>query len=271
VFSASWPALATQSSLAAGTLALSGAGNPARAGIFAACVRLLSGTTAINGIVATSLYPRLAQGPPEGSARDRRVVTVALQLVVVLAAGATGVCVVFGRAITGAFLGRSSHVEVAALVLTMAAALPLGNIVTFAYQMLARSHERAMIGPFALGSALTVVLAVAAVAAAGPRVDLVAGSLLIGQMVNMAWLGLRVRAHCPDVAGVAARSMAIAPIVGLLACASLLPGAGLPSGLALLALAVALLGRLRALARSLLADLGRRGRPATPPELDHSP
>lgn len=128
-----------------------------------------------------------------------------------------------------------------------------------------------MIGPFAFGSALTVALAVVAVATAGPRVDLVGGSLLIGQMVNMAWLGGRVRAHCPDVAGVAARSMAIAALVGLLACASLAPGARLPAGLALAVLAAALLGGLRPFARSLLADLSRRGRPAAPPELDHSP
>jgi O-antigen/teichoic acid export membrane protein len=265
VFSASWPALATQSSLAAGTLALSGSGSPATAGVFAACVRLLSGITAINGIVATSLYPRLAQRAREGSDADRRVVTVALRLISVLAAGATAVCVLFGGAITGTFLGRSSPVEVAALVLAMAAALPLGNIVMFAYQMLARGHERAMVPPFALGSSLTVGLAVATVATAGARVDLVAASLLIGQLVNMAWLGQRVRDRCPYVARVAARAMATAALVDLVACASLLPGAALPAGLALVALAVALVAGLRAFAGSLLAELGRRRRPGSTP------
>ena len=56
-----------QTSMAAGTFILSGSGRPAAAGVFAACVRLLTGLNAISGIVATAMYPRLAQ-----SGRRRR-------------------------------------------------------------------------------------------------------------------------------------------------------------------------------------------------------
>jgi O-antigen/teichoic acid export membrane protein len=243
------PAFTTQSSLAAGTLILSGFGSPATAGIFAACVRLLSGINAINGIVATSLYPRLARGDGEG---DRQVVGAALGLIALLAASATAVCALLGSPIAVAFLGESTRAEVAALVLTMAAALPLGNIVMFTYQMLARGFERATIAPFAVGGPLTLGLGIAAVAIAGARVDLVAASLLTGQIVTMAGLGLRLRRSCPDLAASAARATAVALLVGLLACASLVPGGALPAGLALLALTGVLLVALRPVARALL-------------------
>jgi hypothetical protein len=144
----------------------------------------------------------------------------------------------------------------------MAAALPLGNIVMFVYQMFARGHERAALMPFALGAPATIAFGILAVSIAGPRVDFVGASLLIGQMTTMAALGIRVRARCPDVASVAGRSMAMALVVVLLAGASLLPGGAAPAGLILLAVAAVLLARLWPTATSLLADI-RRGRAAS--------
>jgi O-antigen/teichoic acid export membrane protein len=253
VLSVGGPAFTTQASLAAGTLILSGAGRPAAAGTFAACVRLLSGINAINGIVATSLYPRLARGAAGGSDGDRQVVGVALGLIALLATGATAVTALLGEPIAEVFLGTSSEREVAALVLTMAAALALGNIVLFTYTMLARGFERATIAPFALGGPLTLVLGIAAVASGGARVDLVAASLLAGQLVTMAGLGLRVRASCPDIALAVARAMALALLVAALASLSQLRIAALAAGLALLALSAVLAAALRPFARSLLA------------------
>jgi O-antigen/teichoic acid export membrane protein len=240
---------------------LSGAGSPATAGIFAACVRLLTGINAINGIVATALYPRLARMAGEGSAGDRHLVAVALRLIALVCVAATAVCALFGAPIAVAFLGHSSPAVIAALVLTMAAALPLGNIVMFVYQMFARGHERATLAPFAIGTPATIAFGILAVAIGGAHVDFVAASLLIGQLTTMAALGMRVRARCPDVASVVGRSMAMAVLAVLLACASLLPGGALPAGLVLAAVAGALLTQLWPIAGSLLADM-RRGRPA---------
>jgi O-antigen/teichoic acid export membrane protein len=259
VFSIAGPAFATQSSTAAGTLILSGAGSPSTAGIFAACVRLLTGINAINGIVATALYPRLARFAGEGSEGDRHLVAVALSLIALICVSATAVCALFGGPIAVAFLGHSSRADTTALVLTMAAALPLGNTVMFVYQMFARGHERAALTPFALGAPATIALGILAVSIAGARVDFVGASLLIGQLTTMAALGIRVRARCPDVASVAGRSMVMALLVVLLAGASLLPRGALPAGLILVAVAAMLLARLWPTAMSLLADI-RRGR-----------
>jgi O-antigen/teichoic acid export membrane protein len=255
VLSVGGPAFTTQASLAAGTLILSGSGRPAAAGTFAACVRLLSGINAINGIVATSLYPRLARGAAGDAEADRQVVTVALGLIALLATSAAAVSALLGGPIADVFLGASSGREIAALVLTMAAALALGNIVLFTYTMLARGFERATIAPFALGGPLTVALGIAAVAGAGARVDLVAASLLAGQLVTMAGLGLRVRTYCPDIAAPALRAMALAGLVAVLAAASLLRVGALPAGVALLVLAALLAAALRPFARSLRATV----------------
>jgi O-antigen/teichoic acid export membrane protein len=265
VFAIGAPAFTAQTSVAAGTLVLSGAGSPAKAGIFAACVRLLTGINAIAGVVATSLYPRLARGAAEGSAGDREVVGVALRLIALIAGAATAFCALLGRAVAVAFLGDSSRATIAALILTMAAALPLGNTVLFTSAMVARRHERATLVPFMLGGALTIGLAIAAVALAGPRADLVAAALLIGQSATMAGLGIRAGVRCPDLAQTTRQAMAVALLVALLACASLVPGAALPAGLALLGVAAASLVRLRPLARSLLGDAVRLRRRREPP------
>lgn len=251
VFLVGWPAFATQSSMAAGTLVLSGSGRLATAGVFAACVRLLTGVNAINGIVATSLYPRLARSATDGSTGDREVVSVALMLIALIGAGATAVCVLFGDVITVALLSTSSHERRAALVLTMASALPLGNIFMFTYQMFARGRERATLVPFAIGAPVTIGLGVAAVAVAGGRVDLVGGSLLLGQLMTMVALGLRVRDCGADIATATTRSMATAVLVGVLACGALVPGFSLVAGLALVLLLAALVVGLWPFARSL--------------------
>lgn len=236
------PSVTAQSSLAAGTLVLTGAGSAAHAAIFASCVRLLSGINAINAVVAMSLYPRLAQGAVSESQDDRRLVSIALRLIAFLVTGVTAVCALCAAPIAVALLQTSSHTAKATLVLVVAAALPLGNIVLFNYQMIAYGRERATLTPFALGGSLTVAAAMITVAAAGPREDLVAASLLAGQLATMAVLGVRMRATSPGVGDETNRAMAVALLVGLLACASLVPGGTIPAGLTLFVLA-ALLGR----------------------------
>src|SRR5436305_10981785 len=92
------PPVMAQASMAGGTLILSASSSPAAAGVFAACVRLLTGLNAITGIVATAMYPRLAQDRPATTTRDAALVTVGLRLNVLTTASATGVCVLVGPA-----------------------------------------------------------------------------------------------------------------------------------------------------------------------------
>lgn len=268
VFLVGGPAFTTQSSMAAGTLILSGAGHPAKAGIFAACVRLVTGVNAISGIVATSLYPRLARSAGRAADGDRQVVTVALTLIALLATAATAVSALLGRPLAAAFLGASSRAEVAALALTMAAALPLGIMLLFIFQMLARGRERATLAPYAVGGPLTVALGCATLAVAGARVELIAASLLVGQLVTMTGLGLRVRRDCPEVASATGAAMLLAGLVALLAATCLVPGGALPAGLGLLALSAVLLAQLRDFARSLIGELRRHRRTAPPDDAE---
>ncbi len=252
------PPVLAQTSMAAGTFILSGSGRPAAAGVFAACVRLLSGLNAINGIVATAMYPRLAQSGRAATTGDTALVTIALQLIALLAAGVTGVCVLAGEAITSAFIGVSTSQAATALVLTTAAALPLGNIIMFSYQLVARGHERDSLLPFGVGAVATIGSGLVAVAAAGPRVDLVAAALVGGQLLAQALLALRLVRRSPELRSVAVQSTVIAAIVVLLACGSLAEVLRAPAGAGLLLIAAAVAWRLAPAARALA------GRGSTP-------
>ncbi|MGH2839396.1 MAG: lipopolysaccharide biosynthesis protein, partial [Solirubrobacteraceae bacterium] len=231
VLSIGAPPVMAQTSMAAGTLILSGSGSPAAAGVFAACVRVLTGLNAISGTVATAMYPRLARSGRGGTSADAALVSTALRLIAAIGVTATAVCVLAGEAITTAFMDTSSSRAVTALVLTAAAALPLGNIIMFGYQLVAREHERDLLVSFALGAAATIGCGLAVVGAAGPRVDLVAGALLGGQLVSMGILARRIADRCPELAGAAARSVAIAVLVAAIVCAACLAAAALPAGL----------------------------------------
>lgn len=148
-------------------------------------------------------------------------------------------------------------------MLTVAAALPLGNIVTFNYQMLAHGRERTTLTPFAIGGGITITAAIAIVAVDGAREDLVAVSMLAEQLATMAVLGTRVRATYSGERPEFDRATAPALLVGLLACASLLRGGTVVAGLALVVLTAVLGASLWTVAHTLLADLRRR--PRRPP------
>jgi O-antigen/teichoic acid export membrane protein len=247
------PPVMGQTSMAAGTFILSGSGSPASAGVFAACVRLLTGLNAINGIVATAMYPRLAQsGRAAEATGDAALVTTALRLIALLAAGVTGVCVLAGDTITRVFTGTSSQQAATALVLTTAAALPLGNIIMFGYLLVARGHERDSVMPFAVGAGATIGGGLVAVAAAGPRVDLVAAALVGGQLIGMVILAQRFVRRAPELTAAAAEASVAAALVAVLACASLVEALRVPVGAALLAIAAAMLWRLAPAARALV-------------------
>lgn len=247
------PPVMAQTSIAAGTFILSGSGSPAAAGVFAACVRLVTGLNAISGIVVTAMYPRLAQSGAGGGTGDAALVTIALRLIAVLGAGVTGICVLGADTITSALIGVSSSRAGAALVLTTAAALPLGNIIMFSYQLVARGHERDALMPFAVGAVATIGCGLGVVAAAGPRVDLVAAALAGGQLLSMGVLALRFILRCPEITRAAVEASIVAAVVTVLACLSLAEPLRVPVGVSLLVIAASTLWRLapaiRALAR----------------------
>jgi O-antigen/teichoic acid export membrane protein len=258
------PSVTAQSTLAAGTLVLTTAGRLVEAAVFAGCVRLLSGINAVNAVVAMSLYPRLARDAASAEDEgDGRMVAIALRMIAVLVCGFTAVCSLAATPIAVALLKTSTHAAKATLVLVVATALPLGNIVMFNYQMLARGRERATLVPFAVGGGLTVIAAILSVAA-GARADVVAAALLTGQLATMALLGARVRAVSPVVSRETRDAMAIAMLVALLACATVFPYGTFPAGLVLLVLTGLLSRGLWPVVRTLLDHMPRRWRRASP-------
>lgn len=259
------PAATAQSSLAAGTLVLTGAGRPALAAVYAGCVRLLSGINAVNAVLAMSLYPRLASDAAGEAIGDGdRVLSLAFRLIAFLATALTAVCALGAAPIAVALLKTSTDTAQATLVLVVAAALPLGTIVMFNYQMIAHGRERATLTPFALGGGLTVAAAIAIVAVTDGREDLVAASLLGGQLATMALLGARVQDAMPGVIRETRRAMLLAGLVGLLACTTLLPAGTHPAGGALLVLATVMAWALRPFAGTLFGRM-RSAVPQTQP------
>jgi O-antigen/teichoic acid export membrane protein len=245
-----------QMSVAAGVFILSGAGSPAAAGVLAACVRLLTGLNAINGIIATAMYPRLSQIAVAGTGADTALTALALRLIALVGAVATAVCVLAGDTLINAFIGVDSGRAATALVMTTAASLPLGSIIMYSYQLVARGNERDSLVPFGIGAGTTIGCGVFAVILFGPRVDLVAGTLLAGQLLGTAILARRVARRCPEIAGAAARSMRIALLVALLALGSLVDGWALPAGLLLGGLVVTMLAGFLPMAGRLLSGRG---------------
>ncbi|MEA2437859.1 MAG: hypothetical protein QOF65_2415 [Thermoleophilaceae bacterium] len=254
------PAVLQQASLAVGTLALSISGAPRAAGAFAACVRLLTGLNALNGILATAMFPSLAErgGLAVGAPR----VTTALRLVIALAFAVTAVASGAAHPIAHALLNRSSVATESALVLTTAAGAATGTIVMLTYVLVAAGGERRVLPAYSVGSVLTLACAALAVATVGGRVDVMAGVLLAGQLVTMGGLVLAAGRLLPDYRA-SARGAALASLaLAGLATAGAAAGEGVPVAvlLAVGAVAAAWGGR-----HEVLSGLGpwRRRRTAT--------
>ena len=141
-------------------------------------------------------------------------------------------------------------------MLTTAAALPLGNIIMFGYLLVARGDERDQVMPFAVCAVATIGGGLVAVAAAGPRVDLVAAALLGGGLLGMGMLALRFVRRAPELRGAAVEASALAAVVSLLAVAALAEELHTAIGIALLVIAAATLWRLAPAIRSLLPRAG---------------
>jgi O-antigen/teichoic acid export membrane protein len=251
------PAVIQQASLAAGTLALSVSGAARAAGVFAACVRLLTGLNALNGILATAMFPSLAE--QGGLALGGRRVSLALRFVTALALGVTAVVCAGAGLIAQALLDHSSGTTESALVLTTAAGAATGTTVMLTYVLVAAGGERLVLPAYGAGSALTLAGAAVVVAAAAGRVDIVAAVLLAGQLVTMAGLvlatGRLLPAYGPPAraAGLGALALAVLSSAAVVADARIAVAVLLAAG----ALAAAWGGRREVLG---LVRPGRRRR-----------
>jgi hypothetical protein len=210
------PALLQQGSVAAGTIALSAAGAPRAAGAFAACVRLLTGLNALNGIVATAMFPSLAERGGLGTGARR--VALGLRMTTAVAYAATATACLLAAPIAELLLDRTSDAIEGALVLTTAAAGGMGLTVMLTYLLVAASGERRVLPAYAAGTVLTLGGVAGVVASGGERVDVIAAVLLAGQLTTMAGLVLAVGRALPDYRGstraAAAAALALAAVAG---------------------------------------------------------
>lgn len=231
------PSVVFQASVAAGTLTLSGFGGRAAAGVFAACVRLLTGLNSVNGVATAALFPRLAQDRAEPSGDLVRTV---LRLIVTVSAGATGACVLLRDEIARVLFEHPAPATVTALVLTTGAAAMMSNVQMLSYLLIARRHESEMLAPYALGAAITIGFGVSTVAVAGTHVELVATGLLAGQLAMMLGLVARAARRIPELRTELVRAAALSALVAAAAAASLIQGLATPIGIALVCVAAAL-------------------------------
>lgn len=192
-------ALVQQASLASGPVMLTATGHPARAGVLAACLRLLTGLNGLTGLFSTALYPRLARGR---DADRERAFAVAAPATVALVASALAVTIAVPEMLLEVLLDRADGVAARALVLVVATAAAGGVILLLTAQLVARGDETAVMraGFAALG--VTLLLAGGALATASAAVlELVAGGLLAGQSTMALMLARRQPIDRPSLAG----------------------------------------------------------------------
>ena len=234
------PTVIFQASVASGALILSGFGNRIAAGIFASCVRLLTGLNAVNGVVTAALFPRLARSRQDTGAADQQVVAFGLRLIAVISTAACAASLFLGDAIASVLIEHSTSTTAEALILTTAAAAAMGNVPMYSYLLIAGEHERDLLLPFGAGAVVTIGSGIATIAIGGTSIHLVATALLAGQLVIMGALALRLRSRMPMLKREVFRATGLAVLLPAIAAMGLIDGLTLAAGTVLLAIAAAL-------------------------------
>ena len=162
-----------------GTVILNASGATGAAAAYAVGMRLVTGLTQFAGIVASSIFPRVA-----GRAETRRLIMVAF--VAVLAAGAAGCLLVVAVApfLERLLLASNGRGAQPTLILIVASSPAVVLCVLLTSLSIARGSERFLIIPYAVGAAI-VVLGGLAIGAFGTdsKALWMAGAFLSGQWV----------------------------------------------------------------------------------------
>jgi len=245
------PAVFQQVSVAAGTIGLSVSGRAAAAGALAASIRMLTGLTAVNGILATAMFPSLASRG--GLAHGTRTVTVALAAVIGFTLVVCAICCVAARQICELVIGRTDDGIEGALILVTTASPAMAAIVMLTYLLVAAHHERAALAAFGAGATVSVVGSAASVAA-GAGVEILAAVILMGQVVTaigLSRLTYRLVAGYGRVATVASSASAASAAIAVVAVGL---GSRPAAAALMLALAAALIWGVR---RDVLTTVGK--------------
>jgi O-antigen/teichoic acid export membrane protein len=254
------PNLVWQLGLFAGIVLLGASDAAVAAAALAVSVRLLTGVNQLAGVLATSLYPRLAGRSGEERALDDRALARALEAVLALALGANAVLLLVPGPILRLLLGDTSDDAERTAILTLASAGAVCLVLLLTMVLIARRGERIALPAHAAGTGLAVA-AGAGVVGLSPGADSVAmaAALVAGQLVGLSLLVARARPTVPELGR---RLWAAAGAAWLLAALGVvtaeLPGLRAPAAVALAAAAVALLAR--AVPRPFARSAARRAR-----------
>lgn len=223
------PALVGQAALASGTVLLNTVGLAAAAATYGVGLRLLTGMNAVNGVIVTALFPRLARvrGSWEAAEKDDGAVRLMLRSLAGVCALASGVSMLLAPALGQAFLGRSGPEVEATMVLALGVSGASVSIMVVTSVLVARREEAIVLGSYALGAALTLTGGLLVLVAEPDRPALVvAGALAGGQCLNATVLAVRAAGRLPKLRGPMVFSAAAAIALACTAAlAAIVPGA----------------------------------------------
>ncbi len=236
------PALLLQLALAAGPVLTNAVGHAAAAASLAVSARVLTGLNQLSGLVATSLFPRLAQrgGDGEGEPHGRSV-GIGLRAILVVTLGASAIVFAKSTFFVSLFLAHPGGHAQAVLILTVSTAAAVGFLTFMTLLLVAYHRERLAVEPFVAGAVVTVVGGFAVVAAAPASTSGVwmAGALAVGLSLALAYLVWRSHGVVEAVRGTLFATAATALVVTALGfVAAVAPAARTPAA-AVIALAAA--------------------------------
>lgn len=158
------PTIVAQIGLASGTVLLGVTGNAASAAVLAVSIRLLTGLNQLSGLVATSLFPRLARDAADASPDERRDgIVTGMTVVFLVTALANAVLLVDPDAILTLFLSYSSPEAVSTAALILAVAAAVGYLLVVTTVLIARRRESVVLLPSLAATSVTLVGGITAV------------------------------------------------------------------------------------------------------------
>ena len=162
---------------------LAAAGRTAAAASIGVALRLLTGLHALNGIVATGLFPRLARRSGTWEPAEKRAAVDVLYAMLAVAALALACSIAAAPLLAEAFLPGSGYTEEVVLSIVLSGAGATALALQLGFVFLARRLERAMLVCSIAGAAVTTVGGVIATAGLGDNAALVmAGAFVAGQL-----------------------------------------------------------------------------------------
>jgi len=195
------PTVVSQIGLASGTVLLAATGKAAAAAVLGVAVRLLTGVNQLSGLLATALFPHLAQniasGDPDDAQEDASI-GVGLALTFAVAAAATATFLFHPSFFVELLLDHSDPDAEATTILALAAGGAVGYLLIWTIVLIAHRRESEILRAYLLGTGLIVAGSVAVVVASpGDPALAIAATFVAGQVASVLLVARRARRAVP--------------------------------------------------------------------------